>query len=178
MATKALVARCSTFLCLALTAATLPEATTEFWGNKDKTLAHVEGVYVLGLTTEKPEADHKDVTMDWIRRVAELRLRRNGIRVLTRDEWLKAPGNPVVSVLPRFLRLEDPKGLYSFSLATSFEQRITLERDPASSIMCSTWEVSTFGTVGGGKLKSSIQDGIEDQIDGFSNVFLTQNPKK
>jgi hypothetical protein len=178
MSKKAVIVRSATFLCLVATAVSL---RSDVAADADKTLAGLEGISVIAAGTDKPEVTDRGVTGDWIRQTAELRLRRNGVRVLTAEESLKAPGHPgvvvTVDVKPPDAQRGLP-GLFVDSIRTSFIQRVALERDPTTKALAMTWEQSSFGTVGAEKFKSGIQEGIEDEIDALSNAFLAQNPKK
>ncbi len=104
----------------------------------------------------------------------ELRLRRNGIRVLSEEEWLKSPGNPYLYLNLDVVRSETT-GVYSYSYRLELNQTVLLERDPQFSMLAITWLKSNGGYAGSTVAASAIRGAIGDTVDRFCNDFLAAN---
>jgi hypothetical protein len=158
----------------AVTTPLRPDAATDFLGEPDKSLGGVESIWVQAQVNDKGEVTGTGVTNDWVKQVAELRLRRNGIHILSLDEWVKAKA-PYLLILvdgPQAAQAGAPIVIW-----TQFRQRVMLERAPTIRQVAATWEKSEFGSMGT-DFKAGARQTIEDQVDAFSNTFLAQNPKK
>jgi hypothetical protein len=134
----------------------------------------IEGVYVL---VEKldPKVVSDGLTEDAIHNDVELKLRQNGIKVLSKEEHYKVPGSPVLYIVANFIKLEQID-LYAYSIRTTFEQSVTLDRT-RNSLTAATWSMSFIAVIPINKL-NGVREQIRDFLDRFINAYLSVNPKK
>jgi hypothetical protein len=104
----------------------------------DKSIEGLDGVFVFASGQEKEALAPQGVTNDWCRQVVELRLRRNGIKVLSQEEFLKAPGMPSLCVCVNTLAQNADAGVYSASIAIRLVQRVALVRNPQTVVPATT----------------------------------------
>ena len=136
-------------------------------------LAGLQGVgVVVDYTDQLVEGKGSPIGLskDDLKVAAELRLRRNGIRVLT-------------GALPGVLEV----GVESFCpescvfvIMLRLHQGVYLKRDPKRSFSAATWYRTTIvmgGTDDPLGFKRQISDGVGELVDDFSNDFLAENPK-
>jgi hypothetical protein len=72
----------------------------------DNSLAGLNGIAVSGVGQEDGALALQGIANDWITQTAELRLRRNGIKILSVEEMQKAPGVPGLLITVRTLPKE------------------------------------------------------------------------
>jgi hypothetical protein len=104
----------------------------------------------------------------------ELRLRRNGIRLLSEEEWLKSPGSPYL-YLNLDVLLNQSTGVFSYSYRLELNQTVLLERDPQFRMLATTWLKTNMGYAGSTVAASAIRQAIADTVDRFCNDFLAAN---
>lgn len=135
-------------------------------------LRKLQGVY---LVIENLDSDaQKILSESQIQTEVELRLRRNRVRLLTQDEWVKTPGNPYL-----YLRLDvlqsDTTGVYSYAYKLELNQEVLLERDPLFKMLAVTWQKSNMGYAGSTVAASAIREAIGQTVDVFCNEYLAAN---
>jgi hypothetical protein len=122
-----------------------------------------------------PEVEARGLTTTAVRTDAELRLRRAGIRVLTREESLQVPGTPYL-----YLNAVITRGnmYWGDSLLVSFRQTVLLDRDPGVRLDAETWSVWAGGGIYAPEnIARKVRDGFNDLVDEFINAYLAMNPK-
>jgi len=139
-----------------------------------ETLAGLTGVGVL-VEEMNPDAEKDGLARSTLQTDVELKLRQAGIRVLSKDEWLAAPGRPSLYLnVNTFSRT----GLYAYCILLKVKQRVTLIRNLATTSWGTTWDSRGFmGTVGADNLHT-VRDDVRDQVDQFINAYLAANPKR
>jgi hypothetical protein len=128
-------------------------------------------VFVL-IETLPPEAIQGGLTTDILRTDVELRLRRSGVNVLTRAQFLS--GGPELYLSVNLLC--DRVGLCAFGPKLDLIQQVTLARDPSIIIPATTWSIASVGTVGQNKIPGIRRD-LADLVDHFLNDYLAVNPR-
>ncbi len=125
-----------------------------------------------------PEAEKDGLTKDRLQTDVELRLRKAGIQVLTKKQWLDAPGSPYLYVEVGTIKEKEGSlaGLYTYSLSVSLSQKVALTRNPSMTRHAPTWGVDVIGSVGADNLQS-ICDRLVNLVDKFINDYLAVNPK-
>jgi hypothetical protein len=74
-----------------------------------------------------------------------------------------------------FIKLEQID-LYAYSIRTTFEQSVTLDRT-RNSLTAATWSMSFIAVIPINKL-NGVREQIRDFLDRFINAYLSVNPKK
>lgn len=139
------------------------------------TLAGLSGVHVL---VENTTVERKE---EWLSRATlqtdvELRLRQNGIRVLTREAQLTTPGSPFLYV--RAVSMPDGFGGFVVCIELILSQGVVLERNPSIASTADTWSAtSVMGRIGPNS-KFKVRETVRDQVDQFVNAYLAANPKR
>lgn len=162
--------QCAALLAL-LGARFLVAADTDYYR---RSLVGLRGVQVI-VEPLRPEAEARGLTTALLQTDAELRLRKAGIRVLTRQESEQAPGNPYLYVN---VAITTGSIYWGDSLHVSLRQTVLLERDTAVRIDAETWDASS----GGGiylpeNIAQKVRGAIDDLVDQFVNAYLAANPK-
>jgi len=131
------------------------------------------GVHVIVQEPSK-EAEKDGLTKASIQTDVEVKLRLAGIRVLTREETLKAPGKPYIYVNVDTLR--NPSfPFYAYNVRVELFQEV--ESVVRAGVMVSgiTWQNTRVGSVGASNLRE-VRDDLKDDMDKFVNDWLTANP--
>jgi hypothetical protein len=147
-----------------------------------RSLAGLEGVAVLVRLYSEDEPEKYGLRYDELKTITELGLRRNGIKVLTDEEHLKARGMPKldVSITAIVSGSPDEENLVSAAatmISVEMRQRVILERDPAILYpMATTWERGLVQISTVKDISEGVKQGIKDFVDEFCNDYLAANP--
>lgn len=141
-------------------------------------LRGITAVY-LAIPEFGDDAARDGINTEIIRQDVELRLRRAGIAIVSKEGLKDKPLTPWVYVELELAKQRDAaKGLYAVHLSVSVGEFVTLARDPRISTVAYTWR-STSGTSTVGALRlRDIRDALGDKVDEFANAYLAVNPKK
>lgn len=140
-------------------------------------LKGLQGVRVL---VEKltPEVEKYGLTSQQLQTDVELRLRQNGIRVLSGQEQFSTPGMPYLYVNVG-ITMRDDIPLAVFVISVELNQNVFLARDTTKLCIASTWDTKgVVGSVGLDKIETTIREDVIDNVDQFINDYLAVNPKK
>jgi hypothetical protein len=141
-----------------------------------ETLRGIQGVTVL-VESIRPEIERDGLTQSQIIVDVELRLRRAGVRVLTREEGLQVKGEPLLYVNLNVIKAGFGNEMYIYSVSLQLDQDVWLARaDQPVKARGRTWETGSVGVVGSRRLQS-VREEVSDMIDKFLNDFLAANPK-
>jgi len=125
-----------------------------------------------------PDIENKrGLTREQIRTDIELRLKKAGIKVVSRDESFKLRGSPYLYVtLHTFYNSVFP-GAVAFNIRISLNQNVWLERNPGEIVFgADTYWEEYLGLVGEENI-ASIRDRIIDLVDEFIIDYLSVNPR-
>lgn len=127
-----------------------------------QTLKGLPGVYVIVeelqpnlLKYEKSVKDF-DLSRSRIQKEIEAKLGTAGIRLLSREEWQKAPGRPVLYV--NVNTHESEKYWFAYDIKLELRQVVILEANPAVKTLADTWSINITGITNIGNLKLIGQD--------------------
>jgi len=143
-----------------------------------RTMIGIQGINVVVEDLQpniQKYAQRFSLTKEQLQKEVEERLRKAGIRVMPKDEWLKTPGRPVLYV--NINTHEYEKYWYAFNIAVSLGQIVTLEADPKLKTLASTWDISMTGVANIGTL-NTIRSNIEVLVDRFVKAYRSANPKR
>jgi len=117
------------------------------------TMKGLNGVYVL-VESIQPNiqryAQKAELSTVQIKRDVERRLTASGIRTLTRDEWLKTTGRPVLYI--NINTHETEKYWYAYDIKLELRQIVSLEIDPKVKTLADTWSINITGVANIGNL--------------------------
>lgn len=142
-----------------------------------ETIKGLKGVWVfVGVDSG---AEGTGLNKEQVRTDVELRLRKNGIKVLTMDEARRTPGAPIFYIKVEIRQISH--GLYCYDINADLSQLAILHRDEIlpitnwdSTVRVTTYKVDFFGKA---KSIKEIRETIEDAVNKFSNDFLSANSK-
>jgi hypothetical protein len=141
---------------------------------QQKELIGLKGVGVL-VESVRPEVERLGLTKDQIKTDVELRLRKAGVSVLTKEEWEKTPGKPYLYVNVNAFVYPDEPALCVYNIRMELQEMVTLDRGLRAPD--TIWPKERRMVVGKGNIRK-IRDVIGDQVDKFINEYLAANPKK
>jgi hypothetical protein len=139
---------------------------------EQKVLVGLKGVEVV-IEQMQPEAESLGLTKEQLQTDVELRLRKAGIKVLTKREALFMPGMPWLYVnVNTLVRSGFP--LLAYSVRVILNENVTLAN--GFQTVGTIWSSETTGNVGTQRI-SQIRESVGDLVDGFINDYLAANPK-
>lgn len=152
-----------------------------FLDGQRESLRGLKGVELV-MEVINPEAERKGLTRSQLQTDVELRLRKAGIKVLTRQERLKTPGYPFLYVNVSTVKTPETLGgllggLYGYSISVELREKVILARNRSIETYAATWSKGVVGTVGADKLRS-VREGVGDLVDEFINDYLAMNPRR
>jgi hypothetical protein len=141
-----------------------------------QTLRGLQGVKVLvedlGSDIERLGLTKSQLTAD-----TEVKLRKAGIKVLTQEECLEAPGEPYLYVNININTGKPGDDKYSYSIDIGVIQNVLLQRDPRMKSYSVTWSTGGVGVIEKefvGRLRAS----VDEVVNLFVAAFYSVNPKK
>jgi len=140
------------------------------------TLQGLRGVRVL-VEDLAPEVEREGLVKDQLQKSVEERLRSAGIRVLTQEEAVKAPGEPYLYVNVNISFAKGEEEICSYSIDVALIQNVTLVRIPKQTSYAVTWSTGGVGLIGKKSL-SELKGSVEEIADIFVKAFFSVNPKK
>jgi hypothetical protein len=140
------------------------------------TLQGLRGVRVL-VEDLAPEVEREGLLKDQLQKIVEGRLRSAGIRVLTQEEAVKAPGEPYLYVNVNISFVKGEEEICSYSIDVALIQNVTLVRIPKQTSYAVTWSTGGVGLIGKKSL-SELKESVEEIVDIFVRAFFSVNPKK
>ncbi|MGB2809403.1 MAG: hypothetical protein WBC22_16800 [Sedimentisphaerales bacterium] len=144
---------------------------------KQQSLVGIDAMYVS--VDELPKnAKEAGLTKRQIQTDIELKLRREGIKVVTsQEEWLKLSGSPYLFVTIQSLKLEELP-VFAYSITVELKQGVFLMRNRNISNLATTWNEHRVGCAGEKVFVSSTRRYVSDFVDIFLNDYLAANPKE
>jgi hypothetical protein len=140
------------------------------------TIKGLRGVRVL-VEDLAPEIEREGLVKDRIQKSLEERLRAAGIRVLTQEEAVKAPGEPYLYVNVNITFAKGEEEICSYSIDVALIQNVTLVRFPKQTSYAVTWSTGGVGLIGKKSL-GELNGSVEEIVDVFIKAFFSVNPKK
>ena len=127
----------------------------------EASLKNLKSLYVL--VEKLPSGlEQAGISREQVKTDAELRLRRSGILV--------APTFPSAYLYININAMQAEDG-WIFAVQLSFEQSVSLERDPSISTIASTWTTGSVARYSNSRLQE-LRRLVGDLVDGFINEYL------
>ena len=146
--------------------------TPEVFGGPREHLRGLKGVYV-DIEGLKEDMEKDGLTKLQVKTDVELRLRKAGIKVLTKEELPLPKEYAVLFVNINSAKMSDS---YAFNCSLEVMQAAKLLRDPEITGPFITWTKLDTGYTPKDNLRL-IREALADQVDQFINDYLTVNPK-
>jgi len=139
------------------------------------TLRGLSGVGVL-IEQLAPEIEREGLIKNQLQIEVELKLKMAGIKVLTKEECLKTPGEPYLYVNVNVNTAKTESDIYPYSIDVLLMQKVSLLRDPKQTTYAVTWSTGGVGSIEKSIL-SQLRGSVEEMVDLFIKTYLSENPK-
>ena len=138
-----------------------------------ESMRDLKGIYV-SIERLASEIRNDGLTENVIRKDAELMLRKAGIKVFSKNEWLDVEGSPCLYVNANVLKLLATRE-YIYSVNISLKQTVYPIRKPIEISGAATWSIG--GTIGITPDLKKIRASVKEQVEEFIKAYLSVNPK-
>jgi hypothetical protein len=142
------------------------------------TLTGIQGVYVI-VEEMQPNIQKYAVklglTKEQLQKDIELRLNEIGIKVLSRNEWMKTPGKPVLYV--SINTHETERYWYAYDIKVELQQVVKMEANPKVNALAATWSLNMTGMANTGSL-NVIKSDMEVLLARFQQAYWAVNRKR
>ena len=140
--------------------------------------ATLRGLSGVGVLVEQlaPEIEREGLIKNQLQIEVELKLKMAGIKVLTREECLKTPGEPYLYVNVNVNTAKTESDIYPYSIDVLLMQKVSLLRDPKQTTYAVTWSTGGVGSIEKSIL-SQLRTSVEEMVDLFIKTYLSENPK-
>ncbi len=155
-----------------------------------RTLAGFRGVYVAVEDLQpnlKMHAENESITSAQLKFDIEKKLRSNGIRVLSKNEWSKTPGRPMLylninthpsgtkSLVSRLLSdHKEERVLFAFDIKLELRQVVYLEANPYMRTLSTTWSLNMTGLVNVANI-APLRTNVLSLVDQFISSYQSAN---
>jgi hypothetical protein len=136
------------------------------------TLRGFEGVHVV-VEQLSPAIEKDGLTTNQLENDTELRLQSAGIKILSKEEFLKTAGKPYLYVNVNISVLRTQITRYIFYIRVEFNQDVSLVRN-SMVVPAVTWSAGGWGI---DFSLENIRDVVRDQVDKFVNAYDAVNLK-
>jgi hypothetical protein len=145
--------------------------------NRDS-LKGLNGFLVIVDGNRDPDAAQHGASLTDIQLATELTLRKTGISVVDKSEWLKTADSrfPLLHVTVELIKGDgELKGLFAFHMSVQVEQNVFLNTPNNERIEVVSWQTGRLGVVGKDHL-NDLRSIAATLIDRFLNEYLAANP--
>jgi hypothetical protein len=135
----------------------------------------LRGLTGISLVIEPPtkQVQQDGLTVPFIRASAEVKLRSEGIPVLSIDEVPQWLTSPLLYINANVVKLGAAD--YVYNVLVEFRQEVTLVRSPSVKCPAATWSTACVGrTTELRDVLKTVQEGVAK----FTKAYLFMNPKK
>ena len=146
--------------------------------NGKSNLATLRGLQGIGVLVEQlpPEAENKGLKKDQIQTEVESKLRKAGIKVLTKEECGKTPGEPYLYINLNINLAKTESDIYPYTIDVMLIQKVSLLRDPQINSYATTWSTGGIGSIDK-QILGQLRESVLEVVNLFVNAYLTENPK-
>lgn len=140
----------------------------------DDEILSLRGLSALFVLVEivDPEIEKDGLTREEIQKDTEQRLRKAGIRVLSKNEWLRTKEGAYLYV--NINARKSGYGVYMSGISLELVQKVLLVRNPKTEVFAATWSRQLLGQ--GGYL-DRVRYSVQDVVDLFLNSWAKANRK-
>jgi hypothetical protein len=149
------------------------------WGvNGKANQATLRGLKGIGVVVERlpPEIEGGGLSIDQIQKDVEAKLRAAGIKVLTKEECARTPGEPNLYINLNVNIAKTESEIYPYSLDLLFIQKVSLLRDQKIMSYGVTWSTAGVGSITK-TMVSQLRESVREILDIFIKAYRAENPK-
>lgn len=135
------------------------------------TMQGIKGVHVIVEDLQpnlQKYARKREISREQLQAMVESTLRRSGIRVLPRDEWLSTRGRPVLYV--NINSHEYQKYQFAYDVSVELQQLASPDAAPSMKVLATTWSTHITGAVTAGTVRA-INERVKELIGSFVNAY-------
>jgi len=146
--------------------------------NGKSNLATLRGLQGVGVLVEQlpPEVENEGLRRNQIQAEVESKLRMAGIKVLTKEECAKMPGEPYLYINLNINITKTESDIYPYSIDVMLIQKVFLLRDPEKNTYTMTWSTGGIGSIDK-QILAQLRESVMNVVDVFIHAYLTENPK-
>jgi hypothetical protein len=140
--------------------------------------ATLRGLKGIGVLVEQlpPEVEKGGLSKDQLQKDVETKLRAAGIKVLTKEECAKTPGEPNLYINVNVNIAKTESDIYPYSLDLLFIQKVSLLRDQKITSHAVTWSTAGVGSITK-TMVSQLRESVGEILDIFIKAYRAENPK-
>jgi len=140
--------------------------------------ATLRGLKGIGVLVEQlaPEVENGGLSKDQLQKNVEAKLRAAGIKVLTREECAKTPGEPNLYINVNVNIAKTESDIYPYSLDLLFIQKVSLLRDQKITSYAVTWSTGGVGSISK-ELLNDLRESVGDVVEVFIKACQAENRK-
>jgi hypothetical protein len=137
------------------------------------TLRGFSSVYVV-VEPLSPQVENEGLTTDQLQKDTEAKIRTAGVKVLSKEEFVRTPGKPYLYVNVSISILRTQITRYLFYVRLEFNQEVSLVKAPETIVPAATWSTGGWGI---DFSLENIRNTVKNQVEKFVNAYLAVNPK-
>jgi hypothetical protein len=140
--------------------------------------ATLKGLTGVGVLVEKlpAELEKEGLHRDQIQKDVEAMLKKAGIKVYSREECSKIPGEPYLYINLNVNVAKTESDIYPYTIDIMLIQKVSLIRDPHRVAYAVTWSTGGVGSVTK-SIVSQLRENVAEVVEIFIQRFLAENPK-
>jgi len=140
--------------------------------------ATLKGLTGVGVLVEKlpAELEKEGLHRDQIQKDVEAKLKKAGIKVYSREECSKIPGEPYLYINLNVNVAKTESDIYPYTIDIMLIQKVSLIRDPHRVAYAVTWSTGGVGSVTK-SIVSQLRENVAEVVEIFIRRFLAENPK-
>lgn len=146
--------------------------------NGKSNLATLRGLKGVGVIIENlpPEVEKAGLLKKQLQVEVEFKLRSAGIKVLTREECMKTPGEPYLYINININTSKTESNIYPYTVDAMLIQKVMLLRDPDKITYAVTWSIGGVGSIDKNTLLG-LRINVEEVVDKFIIAYLNENQR-
>ncbi len=141
-----------------------------------RTLTGIRGVHVIVEDLQPSLKDYGQkfsLSNKQIEKDVEIRLQTAGINILTREQWLKTIGRPLLYIN---VNTHDDKFRVAYDIRIDLKQIVSMEANPDVKTLAPTWAINMTGMANIDNL-DVIRTNVGTLVDRFIKAYWTANKK-
>lgn len=140
--------------------------------------ATLRGLKGIGILVENlpPEVEKEGLIKNQLQMAVEFKIRSAGIKVLTKEESLEAPGAPYLYININVNTSKTETNIYPYTIDMMLIQKVSLLRNPEQTTYAVTWSTGGIGSITK-EILSQLRISVEEIVDLFIKAYLAENSK-